>query len=190
MQAPESFGSVEPGIYRAMSLSSEDFEFLQHLQLQTIMVFTPGEPFPVLRQFAEENMIKLIHIALEPWQSVADWRVLSRTLVGEAMHHVFDRRNYPMLVLDATIFIGLLRKIQHWAFSAILGEYIAYAGPRGSYNAEVFIELVETPVLTAEDAIDNASENTCILPQRCWWPDWFCHYYDLWERDRKAFNPT
>lgn len=188
MQAPEGFGCVEPGVYRAVSLCNDDFEFVHELQLHTIMVLTPGEPFPALRQYAEENAINLIHIALEPWQSVADWRVLSRTLVGEAMHHIFDRRNYPILVVDATIFVGLLRKIQHWAFSAILAEYIAYVGPRGNYNAEVFIELVETPVVTADEVTEDTSENTCVLPLRCWWPDWFCSYYDLWGRERKALN--
>lgn len=143
---PEAFGTVESGIYRCAAIDPFHFAFIDTLGLRTIIVLNLNRPPKVVRSYAAERKVDLVHMGLRPWRSsnTAEWMVLSHELIMDAITFVLDVRNHPVLVLDATnAFIGTLRKVQHWNFSSILSEYRAFSGGKPHYMTELFLELLD-----------------------------------------------
>ena len=52
---PENFGIVETGIYRSTKLESENFPFLQTLDLKSIIILDTEKPPRSLSNFLENN---------------------------------------------------------------------------------------------------------------------------------------
>lgn len=184
METPDAFGLVEPGFYRASSLPGYCFPFLEKLCLKVIVVLDSGSPSSSLVEFTESHSIRLLHLGTQPWRSVDDvrqqydsWRALS-----EALKVVLDARNYPLLVVDINMFTGLVRRLENWTYSAILGEYNVYAGARASLLGAVFLERVKFHVGKTEESEEYIAEQakqdpmvpilTIELPSNEFIPDW------------------
>lgn len=153
---PEAFGTVESGIYRCAAIDPFHFAFLDTLGLRTIVVLNLNRPPKVVRSYASERQVDLVHMGLRPWRSdnMAEWMVLSHELIMDALSFVLDIRNHPVLVLDATnSFIGTLRKAQHWNFSSILSEYRAFSGGKPHYMTELFLELLDIRCMDHTEAL-------------------------------------
>lgn len=130
-------------------------QFLSTLQLKTIVSLNPARPPRTTRIFAQENNIELVHLGLQPWRNASDWSIFAKELAQDALTYIVDKRNYPLLLIDATGgFIGILRHIQNWAFTSILMEYRDFAGDyKTSYKTEVFLELQNFRVISHEEAV-------------------------------------
>lgn len=153
---PEAFGTVEDGVYRCASIDPFHFAFLDTLGLRTVVVLNLTRPPKVVRSYASERQVDLVHMGLRPWRSsnTAEWMVLSHELIMDALSFVLDVRNHPVLVLDGTnSFIGTLRKAQHWNFSAILSEYRAFSGGKPHYMTELFLELLDIKCMGHTEAL-------------------------------------
>ncbi|KAI5969996.1 hypothetical protein CANMA_001036 [Candida margitis] len=57
--SPENFGTVEPGVYRCSKLEVENFQFLETLNLKSIILLDAENPPRSLSKFLEENKIDL-----------------------------------------------------------------------------------------------------------------------------------
>lgn len=211
---PEGYGVIEDGVYRCHSVEPTNAESIRTLRLRVIVLISADRPSKFLRTFAHENEIELVHLALQPWRSTLDWNLLGRDILQDALTYVLDRRNYPMLLVDGTnAFAGVLRKIQHWNYAAIVSEYRAYAGTRTHYMTEIFLEMLEVSLLSHEEAVrrrksaetvsgptpNKASKashygTTLHLPPEDVLPDWMRRYRDLWSEDealaRGGASPT
>ncbi|VVT53789.1 uncharacterized protein SAPINGB_P003750 [Magnusiomyces paraingens] len=153
---PEAFGTVESGIYRCAVIDPFHFAFLDTLGLHSIIVLNLNRPPKVVRSYAAERNIDLVHMGLRPWRSAAtaEWMVLSHELIMDALTFVLDTRNHPVLVLDATnAFIGTLRRAQHWNFSSVLSEYRAFSGGKPHYMTELFLELLDIKYMDHTEAL-------------------------------------
>ena len=70
--------------------------------------------------------------------------------IAIALKAVLDRNNHPMLIHcnkgkhRTGCLIGCLRKVQGWAFSSIVDEYIRYSKPKSRMMDQQFIELFDT----------------------------------------------
>jgi Tyrosine phosphatase family len=75
-------------------------------------------------------------------------------LVAEALSHLLDSRNYPLLIhsnkgkhrwspsilrmlINSGVVIGCLRKLQGWSFASIFNEYDRYAQGKGEWDLQV-----------------------------------------------------
>lgn len=85
-------------------------------------------------------------------------------LVAEALSHILDSRNYPLLVhsnkgkhrwylsssprltLGSGVVVGCLRKLQGWSLASIFNEYDRYAQGKGEGDLQVepFSSLLTT----------------------------------------------
>lgn len=148
MEVPNAFATIEQYLYRISSFDAYSLPFLRSLDLKTLVVLDSGTPAPLVRSFADENHIEVVHFGTEPWRSPSKiehqqnhWMVLS-----EAMKYILDVRNYPLLILGSNILTGLVRKIQNYTLSAILAEYnsISSIGTHVNmnYDGSIFLELV------------------------------------------------
>ncbi|CAI5757013.1 unnamed protein product [Candida verbasci] len=54
---PENFGLVEPGIYRSSKLDSDNFPFLETLNLKSIVILDAEKPPRSLNNFLEQNKV-------------------------------------------------------------------------------------------------------------------------------------
>lgn len=153
---PEAFGTVESGIYRCAAIDPFHFAFLDTLGLRSIIVLNLNRPPKVVRAYAADRNVDLVHMGLRPWRSssIDEWMVLSHELIMDSLTFVLDTRNHPVLVLDATnSFIGTLRKSQHWNFSSVLSEYRAFSGGKPHYMTELFLELLDIKCMEHTEAL-------------------------------------
>jgi hypothetical protein len=203
---PEGYGVIEAGLFRCHSIEPANAESVRTLKLKVIVSISADRPSKFLRTFAHENGTELIHLALQPWRSSFDWNLLGREMLQDALTYVLDKRNHPLIVVDGTnAFAGVLRKIQHWNYAAIVSEYRAYAGSRTHYMTEIFLEMLDVVVRTHEEAVrrrnstDNPSGPTVTeksrryrtvlhLPPEDVLPDWIKRYQDMWRLDVAALR--
>ncbi|KAK6459177.1 putative tyrosine phosphatase [Scheffersomyces xylosifermentans] len=59
---PENFGLVEPGIYRCSKLDSDNFPFLETLQLRSLVLLDAEKPPRSLNDFLQSNAIELFNL--------------------------------------------------------------------------------------------------------------------------------
>lgn len=193
---PENFGIVEPGIYRSTKLESENFPFLQTLDLKSIIILDTEKPPRALRTFLENNPnlqffnlgglkisnhqhtgitskvdqeeidrdveLRINNFSFNDPKTFANtmsltrkdqWMLIEKNIVLKTFEIMFDKKNYPMLVIDSSAtLIGILRKIQKWNFNSILNEYRIYSGmsTKNNYFAETFLELLQVELIPYE----------------------------------------
>lgn len=209
---PEAFGCVEDGVYRCTSVDALSAQFLQTLGIRTVISLNPEKPSKLFRTVAQEKTVQLIHLGLRPWRPSGDWMVLSADLIQDSLTYTLDKRNHPILILDSTnAFVGVLRRLQHWNYSSVVGEYRAYSGGKSHYFTEVFLEMIELKCLSHEEAIRRRNSEpkelkrahtapaslhmrvdqmncqvTVSLPPEDLLPDWFVRQRDLWNKELLA----
>lgn len=83
-------------------------------------------------------------------------------LVAEALSHLLDSRNYPLLVhsnkgkhrwyhpslsaanIGSGVVVGCLRKLQGWSLASIFNEYDRYAQGKGEGDLQVVLAYILT----------------------------------------------
>ncbi|KAJ9059581.1 tyrosine-protein phosphatase siw14 [Entomophthora muscae] len=147
---PLNFSVVAPGVYRSGYPNDKNFVFLKKLHLNTMLYLGPEPYAGPLKNFIEEENIRVLYFDVknnkEPFSDID----LSR--VRDALVHVLDSRLYPLLVhcnkgkYRVGCLIGCLRKLQRWSLTSIFDEYSRFAGTNfriaDQESIEIFQEVV------------------------------------------------
>jgi len=131
LQPPPNFAMVAEGLYRSGYPQVKNFNFLQRLNLKSILYLCP-EPYPEsMEEFVRDNGINVFQHGMLGNKPVMR---MTESEVRSALVHVLDARNYPMLIHcnkgkhRTGCVVGCLRKEQQWAIGSIIEEYNMYAG--------------------------------------------------------------
>ncbi|KAI9829860.1 MAG: hypothetical protein M1819_005958 [Sarea resinae] len=148
---PINFAHVEEGVYRSGQPSAINIPFLETLELKTIvwlgtvalslshitdalhieLLGTVEEPNEAMLAFADENELTMHHLGIA--EGGNPWDPLTEQCVIDALYHVINTDNFPLLVCcgmgrhrTGTV-IGCLRRLQ-----GALEEYRRFTGSRRS----------------------------------------------------------
>jgi hypothetical protein len=201
---PESFGCVEDGVYRCCSINPVNLQFVLTLGVGVIISLNPEKPSKALRNFAHENNMEFVHLGIQPWRPRSDWVLMGKEILQDVLTYVLDKRNHPILIMDGTYaFVGTLRRVQHWTYSSIVGEYRAFAGSKVHYMTEIFLEMLDINCITHQEALERRKSldqekvrqmsrrgrsRTIVVhtPQEDVLPDWFRRQRALWAEESRA----
>ncbi|KAI9503152.1 hypothetical protein GGI25_001923 [Coemansia spiralis] len=176
VQVPEAFALVEEGVYRCSGvLTREQIKFLDTLNLQTVLILSVEGPSRAFTQYIKTKPIHRIHLGMTRWQSNLGWKPVSEELIKEGLECILNKANHPLLIVcssgvrETGTLVGCLRKLQHWNFNSIVYEYRSFAGGKGKYAQELFIELFDVDLVT--------------LPKQL--PEWFVEEKRMWEKEQR-----
>jgi protein tyrosine/serine phosphatase len=85
--------------------------------------------------------------------SVASWRPISDEVIKEGLQIVLNKDTHPVLIcctsgiLETSILVGCLRKLQGWNYNSIVVEYRIWAGNKSKYAVEQYIELFDVDLV-------------------------------------------
>lgn len=144
---PENFSMVCEGVYRSSFPRVENFSYLKHLGLKSILCLIPEEYPSENIEFNEKSGIKFYQIGLsgnkEPFVKIKPH------LVKQALEILNDKSNHPVLVHcnrgkhRTGCVIGCLRKQQNWSHIMIFDEYRKFATPKERPLDLQFIEMYQ-----------------------------------------------
>ncbi|KAL9233510.1 hypothetical protein vseg_008498 [Gypsophila vaccaria] len=141
MNPPINFGMVEEGLYRSGFPEHLNFNFIQTLNLNSI-IYLCTEPYPEEhRKFLESNNIQLFQLGIEGTKESVPEGVISK-----ALRILIDVRNYPILIHCKSgkhrtgCVVGCLRKLQNWCMSSVFEEYVQFAGAKARITDMKFME--------------------------------------------------
>lgn len=137
---PEAFGIVEFQLYRCAQVTQANLEFIETLNLESVVSLSP-EPCII--------KAKVFYFANE-WR--ISWNPMAEEMVKEALETILKAPR-PLLITcsgvnETGIVCGCLRKLQKWTLSAIVYEYRSFANLKARYQAEQFIELFDVDLVT------------------------------------------
>lgn len=150
---PIKFNSVQPHIYRGAYPREVNFEFLETLQLKTIISLTP-EPITQesdlkLYEFATKNDINLVHLKCDKLGKGKKRGVpVGYSIVLEALHYMIHNNYGPVYVhclngsQTTSLVVACLRKLQFWSSIAIFNEFINFAS-NITLNDRAFVDGFE-----------------------------------------------
>ncbi|KAG4424498.1 hypothetical protein IFR04_002376 [Cadophora malorum] len=130
---PINFGVVVPGkIYRSSWPMIEDFQYLETLQLRTVISLVKKDLTPDFKGFLKNNQIQ--HKVIDmPGTKKVD---ITQELMQSIMEVVLDEANHPILIHcnhgkhRTGCAVGVIRHVARWDVEAILEEYRGYAEPK------------------------------------------------------------
>lgn len=148
-QPPDQYGQVESQVYRSAFLTPASFDFINLLNLRTVVNLSQEVPERAVLSFFQENNITLENVGLQVWTSMA-FAPITQELIKEALQYVLDESRHPLLLISSSgthqvgVLVGCLRRQQGWNLASILDEYRSFASPHARLNCEQFIELWDT----------------------------------------------
>ncbi|KAJ2786835.1 hypothetical protein GGI15_001197 [Coemansia interrupta] len=176
VQVPEAFALVEEGVYRCSGvLTSEQIKYLDTLHLQTVLILSVEGTSRAFSQYMKKKGIRRIHLGMTRWQPNLGWKPVSEELIKDGLECILDKQNHPLLIVcssgvrETGTLVGCLRKLQHWNFNSVVYEYRSFAGGKGKYTQELFIELFDTDLVT--------------LPTQL--PEWFVAGQEMWKQEQR-----
>lgn len=146
---PDQYGLVESQVYRSAFLTPASFDFINLLNLRTVVNLSQEVPVRAVLSFFQENNITLENVGLQVWTSMA-FAPITQELIKEALQYVLDESRHPLLLMSSSgthqvgVLVGCLRRQQGWNLASILDEYRSFASPSARLNCEQFIELWDT----------------------------------------------
>ncbi|KAI1851710.1 hypothetical protein JX265_010944 [Neoarthrinium moseri] len=129
---PKNFAAVVPGIYRSSYPQSQDYAYLQGLNLKTIVTLVQKDLPEGFQAFMDGNGIKHRMFDMAGTKKAT----IPLGLMRSILEVVMDERNHPILVHcnhgkhRTGCVMGILRKFNGWETSAVLDEYHQYAQPK------------------------------------------------------------
>lgn len=141
---PLNFAMVEEGVYRSAYPTEANVPYLRHIGIRTVVLLSIEVlPGPVRRSlaadvtgkttfsYATRGPIRVVDVA-----DLSTWRVdgrnsgddFSRRDVMRALDFAVDRQWHPVLFacplgeLQTSVFVGCMRRYQHWSLAAIVSE--------------------------------------------------------------------
>lgn len=161
--APENFSMVESGVYRSAFPRSKNISFLKSLGLKSVISLVPEDYPQNMADFYEENDIALLSHGLEgnKWP----FKGIDEEALRQVIKDILNPKNQPLLIhcnkgkhRTGTV-IGCLRKLRHWAMSAIFHEYMIFAAPKIRLEDQMLIEAFEyEPSFSSSVASSNKSD--------------------------------
>ncbi|KAK0107165.1 hypothetical protein ONS95_003871 [Cadophora gregata] len=130
---PLNFGVVVTGkIYRSSWPMVEDFQYLQSLNLKTVISLVKKDLTSEFKGFLKNNQIQ--HKVIDmPGTKKVD---ITQELMQSIMEVVLDEANHPILIHcnhgkhRTGCAVGVIRHVARWDVEAILEEYRGYAEPK------------------------------------------------------------
>lgn len=130
---PLNFGVIVPGFYRSSYPKPHDYEFLQSLELKTIVTLVRKEEFEGgLKDFVDANGIRHVTFDMKGTKKEA---IPIDTMAG-ILQLTLDKRNYPLLVHcnhgkhRTGCVVAAARRVAGWEIDPALDEYRAFASPK------------------------------------------------------------
>ncbi|XP_057515447.1 tyrosine-protein phosphatase DSP5-like [Amaranthus tricolor] len=141
LNPPNNFSMVEEGLYRSGFPEPSNFEFLETLNLKSI-IYLCTEQYPEEhKKFLDSHNIKLFQFGIEGTKETIPGDVISK-----ALRILIDVRNYPILIHckrgkhRTGCLVGCFRKLQNWCLSSVFEEYQRFAGAKARINDMKFME--------------------------------------------------
>lgn len=175
---PANFSLVEQGLYRSALPTSRNFPFIHSLRLTTAVILTGEKPIRSVTNFFEGRGIRVAHTGLHGWSAAGmSWKPVEDDVVKETLELLLHRRNYPILVCDASgihlvgMVIACLRRVQHWNLTSVITEHRSFTVSKTRYVNEQFIELFDIDLVTIPDEP----------------PPWFADLQQMHRNERNEF---
>ncbi|KAI7515039.1 hypothetical protein KC347_g204 [Hortaea werneckii] len=134
---PPNYGAVKPGLlFRSAFPQDRNLDFLEDLNIRTILSFVPTEPSEQYTSWLHTSSIIRHRIDIAPNKSGPTHVQTSRDSLCEALLLLLDRANYPLYLHcnqgrhRTGCVVACLRKIQRWPIEDVLDEYRVYASPK------------------------------------------------------------
>jgi hypothetical protein len=90
---PQNFGAVEEGIYRSALPSELSFQFLESLNLKTVIVLSPESMDNQFASFLEDYGIRVVYIKNTANDGFRGLSPVAEETVIEALHVLTNRSN-------------------------------------------------------------------------------------------------
>ena len=125
---PDQYGLVESQVYRSAFLTPASFDFINLLNLRTVVNLSQEVPVRAVLSFFQENNITLENVGLQVWTSMA-FAPITQELIKEALQYVLDESRHPLLLMSSSgthqvgVLVGCLRRQQGWNLASILDEF-------------------------------------------------------------------
>jgi len=142
---PLNFGMVAPGVYRSGYPNSKNFPFMKKLRFKSIVYLCPEAYLDPNQEFVAAENIRVFQFHIEG--NLEPLVEISQTVMNEALSHIVDQRNYPILVHcqkgnhRTGCLVGCLRRLMNWSLSSTLMEYRRYTGSNVRLLDMQYIEL-------------------------------------------------
>ncbi|KAJ1799147.1 hypothetical protein LPJ59_002032 [Coemansia sp. RSA 2399] len=176
VQVPEAFALVEEDVYRCSGvLSREQIKYLDTLNLKTVLILSVEGPSRAFTQYIKAKGIRKTHLGMTRWQSNLGWKPVSEELIKEGLECILNSSTHPLLIVcssgvrETGTLVGCLRRLQHWNFNSIVYEYRSFAGGKGKYAQELFIELFDVDLVTLPSSL----------------PEWFAYEQKMWQHEQR-----
>jgi len=148
LQLPLGFARVGEGIYRSAYPASKTLPFVKTLQLRSMVCLYPKDIRSDLREYAEQNGIKIIEADIGANQE--PFIVMSTAAVSSALAVLSDPASHPVLVFCTSgkvrtgCVIGCLRKLMGWSIVTIVHELEHSTDGEASLADQIFVEQFES----------------------------------------------
>ncbi|KMZ63024.1 Tyrosine phosphatase family protein [Zostera marina] len=145
---PSNFGVVVADeIYRSACPTSDNFGFLQALNLKSILNLCEEEYPEEIKDCAKLQGIEIFHIGIKSNKDPLKSIPLEKVMQGLKL--AIDKVNYPILIHCKSgkhrtgCMIASYRKIRNWDLSRVIDEYRFYSAPKERVADLLFIERFE-----------------------------------------------
>lgn len=161
--APENFTMVESGVYRSAFPRTKNIDFLQQLNLKSVVSLVPEDYPAAMLEFYTANGIKLISVGLDgnKWP----FKEISHDSMQVVLRKILDVNNRPLLIHcnkgkhRTGSVVGCLRRIRGWALSTVFTEYLLFASPKTRLEDQQMIEtFVYAPAEEDQDTERSINE--------------------------------
>ena len=153
---PVNFSLVAKGIYRGSYPNQQNFSFLKHLELKSILFLCPEDYSEANKKFLNENKIDLLSVPMEG--NKEPFKIIPKQQMSQALTHLANQRNHPIYVHcnkgkhRTGCVIGCFRKLQLWTLTSIFEEYRRFTGAKARQLDEQYIELYTPDISIEADA--------------------------------------
>ncbi|RWW08550.1 hypothetical protein BHE74_00033404 [Ensete ventricosum] len=145
---PSNFGVVDGGIFRSGFPISDNFPFLEALNLRSIVYLCP-EPYPAANaEFVRSRGIRLFQFGIEgsrgKVRNLGQINLLYLTYIWkELQSSLIFTHQCPFLQHRTGCLVGCFRKLQNWCLSSVHEEYIKFASVKARPSDMKFIEMFD-----------------------------------------------
>ncbi|BEI80662.1 hypothetical protein CcaverHIS002_0111910 [Cutaneotrichosporon cavernicola] len=164
---PENFAAVTQGVYRSGFPKKRNFQFLETLQLKTVLTLVLEDYPEANLQWCQDQDIQFMQFGIpgnkEPFDNIPE------DVICSALVAILDRRNHPLLIHcnkgkhRTGCLIGCIRRLQSWSMTSIFDEYRRFSAPKSRAVDQQFIDLFDLgPVW--EEVMSQAGGGLANLP--------------------------
>ncbi|PLW18927.1 hypothetical protein PCANC_11577 [Puccinia coronata f. sp. avenae] len=159
---PPNFGFIEASLFRAGEPAELSLNFIQRLNLHSLLWLAPHPPSLKFQEFLLLNSIHFHDLGI---QHAASLDAVTEEAVTHALQLILNPSIYPLMIMcgggshrTGTV-VGCLRKLQGWNLASIFEEYRRYAGAQHHIMNEQFIEFYNVNRLTQQLTADDAHQD-------------------------------